>query len=407
MQPLRRIVSMCLFFTFVLLTATAVVLYFKPSPGVAQWSDWSFLWISWRRYEAMHLGLGIALVVLAAVHAALHLDFWFANLRDKLDNIRPLGLAPCVGLALALIVAIDAAFMLPPLRQVFDYAARVQANAAALYGEPPYDSAWRSNLAEFCAKLGLDLDKVQNTLAAKHVMVASPDQTLEDIAGKNGITPAGIYDSIRPLKAEPAPGAKPSPLPPEPLAGMGRMTLAEFCGGYGLDTGQIVAKLATIDIRAGAAMTLNDMAKVNNRLPVEIYEALRYVSATAPGASGQNSPTPAVSVAPAQGAVHEPAVPGMEQAGQTPSAIGQPAQPGQVQAAPAQPGAGEAQKIEPPVGLGKMLISEFCKKYNIEQRDALKKLEAKNIQAFGDMTFNEIALENNLTPKTVMDIITN
>jgi len=407
MQALRRIVSLSLFFTFVLLTATAVVLFFKPSPGVAQWADWSFLWISWRRYEAMHLGLGLALIVLAVMHVALNLEFWLVNLRDKLGDIRPLGLAPGLGLALALIVAIDAAYLLPPMRQVADYAARVKASAAALYGEPPFEAAWRSSLAGFCAKLGLDLDKVQNTLAAKHIMVASPDQTLDDIAGKNGVTPAAIFDSIRPVAGEPVSGAKPSPLPPEPLAGMGRMTLAEFCGGYGLDTGQIVAKLAEIDIRAGAAMTLNDMAKVNNRLPVEIYDALRYVSATSSGASGPKPPSQVQAAPSAQGGV-PPGAPGMEQTPQTaPAAV----QPGQIQAAPAQPGAetpgGQAQKIEPPIGLGKMLISEFCKKYNIEQKDALKKLEAKNILAFGDMNFNEIALENNLTPKAVMEIITN
>ncbi|MBF0482411.1 MAG: hypothetical protein HQK82_12190, partial [Desulfovibrionaceae bacterium] len=377
MLALRRIVSLSLFFTLMLLTATAVVLFFKPASGVAQWTDWSFLWISWRRYEAMHLGLGLALIVLAVVQALLNLDLWLAALRDKQDNIRPLSLAPCLGLALALAVAIDAAFMLPPMRQVVDYAARGRANAAALYGEPPYDGASRSSLADFCAKLGLDLDRVQNTLAAKHIMVASTGQTLDDIAGKNGVSPAAIYDSIRPAKTDAPPGAKPSPLPPEPLAGMGRMTLAEFCGGYGLDTGQIVAKLAEIDIRAGAAMTLNDMAKINNRLPVEIYDALRYVSSAAlgvPGGMGASGQKPSGPSASAPNAAHEPAAPGMEQGTPTPLAPAQPiqsaqpaqpGQPGQIQAAPAQTGAetpgGLALKIEPPVGLGKMLISEFCK----------------------------------------------
>lgn len=52
-----------------------------------------------------------------------------------------------------------------------------------------------------------------------------------------------------------------------------------------------------------------------------------------------------------------------------------------------------------------MTLAAFCRDHTIDTAQALAKLKAKGIVAFSDMTFRELAVENNLTAQQVMDLI--
>ena len=56
-------------------------------------------------------------------------------------------------------------------------------------------------------------------------------------------------------------------------------------------------------------------------------------------------------------------------------------------------------------GIGKMSLSEFCKKHNISIKEAIKKLRQKGINAKENETLREIAFKNNLTPLDIAQII--
>ena len=76
--------------------------------------------------------------------------------------------------------------------------------------------------------------------------------------------------------------------------------------------------------------------------------------------------------------------------------------------APAQPPAhaGVAAPVTPPPGLEKMMLQSFCREYDIPLSVAVQRLGRHRITAFGDMSFEELALENNRTPADVMRLVT-
>ena len=74
------------------------------------------------------------------------------------------------------------------------------------------------------------------------------------------------------------------------------------------------------------------------------------------------------------------------------------AQPG-LQPAPAQP-------ATPPPGLEKMMLQTYCREYNIPLSTAVGRLARHHITAFGDMTFEELSLENNKTPSDILRLVT-
>jgi hypothetical protein len=61
--------------------------------------------------------------------------------------------------------------------------------------------------------------------------------------------------------------------------------------------------------------------------------------------------------------------------------------------------------VVPPPDLDKTMLSTFCREFDLPLTLAVDRLAAKGITAFGDMTFQELALENNVTPDEVMRII--
>jgi len=60
----------------------------------------------------------------------------------------------------------------------------------------------------------------------------------------------------------------------------------------------------------------------------------------------------------------------------------------------------------PPTGIGKMKLSEICKKYNIDQKFALETLKKNGFNAKEDMTMKEIAEQKCVLPMDVYEILT-
>ena len=62
--------------------------------------------------------------------------------------------------------------------------------------------------------------------------------------------------------------------------------------------------------------------------------------------------------------------------------------------------------VIPPPGIEKMMLQTYCKEYNLPLSTAVQRLAKHNITAFGDMTFEELSLENNRTPTDILRLIT-
>ncbi|MDQ7831927.1 MAG: DUF4405 domain-containing protein [Desulfovibrionaceae bacterium] len=291
--------------------------------------------------------------------------------------------------------------------------------------------------------------------ALKHAWEASRTVTVPSTSAPAQIQPSRLQTSVV--------------LPSDPPPGLGKRRLSDICEEYGLDLSRMTDKLKAGGIDAPPALTLKEIADKNGLLPIDVYEALRSDTpvkrppAQTPQAPAQTptqttqapaqtpaQPTPQAQVpghAPGQVPAQTPAQPAAQVPGHVPGQV--PAQtppqalvpgqlPGQIpgqapgllpgqyppQGAtpfPAQTGvlpqeawqpgyerpASPAQSglVVPPPDLDKTMLSTFCREFDLPLTLAVDRLAAKGITAFGDMTFQELALENNVTPDEVMRII--
>lgn len=464
---LKKIVTMVLFFSLFFMLLTAFVMYIVPPTRVASWANWSFLGCSRQAWEGAHLAMGLLVLASGATHLLLHIDELLDHLRDD-DGVVVIFTKPfLLGLLLTIGVFACSLAGLPPAGQLVALSGLLKDRAAETYGEPPYSQAERSTLADFARRMGMDAEKALALLRLRNIKAENADFTLAEIARQNHVAPGGVFEALK-MVMEPS-GGTITGLPKEPPPGLGRRKLSDICEEYGLDMVQVLSRLSAAGFKAQPAWTLTETAKANNVLPIAVYEALRTDKVPAPvpvevapaaepakpqqaaPAEAQHAPaaqTPAQAPAPspaapvpaqtpAPAAVPAPPAqavtpPTAQQPGQyanvppapgyapgIPSAPGYapvppgyvpsgpgyaPVAPGYVPPAPVAPPT-VAAPITPPPGLEKMMLQSFCREYDIPLSVAVQRLGRHRITAFGDMSFEELALENNRTPADIMRLV--
>lgn len=276
---------------------------------------------------------------------------------------------------------------------------RIQTSVVLPADPPP--GLGKRRLSDICEEYGLDLARMTEKLKAGGID-APPALTLKEIADKNGLLPIDIYDAMRsdtPIKRPPPQQAQaPAQAPAQPAA-------------------QPAAQAQPAQSAQTPAQPAQPAAQPAAQVPGTVPgQAPSQVPSQIPGqAPGQ---TPAQAVTPGL-------LPGQQIPGQTPGQLpiqapGQypaqatpqfPAQTGMLPQEPWQPGyerpASPAQSglVVPPPDLDKTMLSTFCREFDLPLTLAVDRLAARGITAFGDMTFQELALENNVTPDEVMRII--
>lgn len=422
---LRRIFWLLFAFSMAGMAASSLALFAGPSTEVALWSDWSFLGLSRPRWEALHYGVGLLLTLSGLVSLLTGASRMMAL--PKSDDEDRYGAqtakAWLTAIVIFVVLLLASVLMLPPGGTLVHMASGLKSWHAKSFGEPPLAGAASMTPTELAKRLSLDPAKALTNLAAHNVKLSSPDATITEIARQNGLAPAAVYETLRggkdprlpaapaaPVAEAPKPQAPPAPpqLPADPPPGLGRLKLADVCEQYGLNLNGAVDKLAKSGIKASGDMTLRQIAQSNLMLPIEVYDALRGAPAQpqAPvSAPAAPATAPAVPAPPAMPPVVEQPQPGTAPGapaavpGTAPGQMVQTDQPGTPQApAPAAP-------IVAPEGLERMTLAAFCRDHTIDTAQALAKLKAKGIVAFSDMTFRELAVENNLTAQQVMDLI--
>jgi hypothetical protein len=446
---LKKVVSLVLFFSLFFLLLTALVVFIEPSIRVASWANWRFLGLSRQHWDGAHMGMGLLFCVAGLVHLALNWDGLLDHLRDR-DGVVVVFTKPFfLGLAVALTVFVCSLAGLPPIRQMVGLSGYIKEGAVDTYGEPPFSMAERSTLENIARRMGMDGEKALALLRLKNIKAENANQTLADIAARNGVAPGGVFEALK-MVMEPSGGGGAS-LPKDPPPGLGRRKLSDICEEYSLDLKAVLARLEASGLKAQPSWTLTDVAKASNVLPITVYEALRAetpitapvqveVSSSPKAPEAAPAPAPAATPITPSTAPSQPSAPAQQplpaiQPQAQPAPVAQPAaptppvaavptsqpalpgqlpapgsvaspyvQPGQPGPAPSAPAA--AAPMTPPPGLEKMMLQSFCREYDIPLSLAVQRLARHRITAFGDMTFEELALENNRPPAEIMRLVT-
>lgn len=276
---MRKITSMTMLVSVVLLLINSVILYVVPEGRVAYWADWRFWGLTKTQWGDQHVTVGFLFLVAGILHIYYNWAAVTSYMKNKIKEIRIFTPSFNIGLAVTVIVAVGTYFHVPPMSTVLELGAHFKEAGAEQYGEPPYGHAELSSLKLFSQKEDIDLDKALDLLKKAGLQVENANQTLIAIAQKNSLTPQQVYGIIKPAakNVEAKAGDMAATFPDEPKPGFGRKTLEEVCTEMKLDYDQTAQGLVAKGLTVEAGKTIHEIAEANGKEPMEIFESIRSV----------------------------------------------------------------------------------------------------------------------------------
>lgn len=277
---------------------------------------------------------------------------------------------------------------------------------AGLPKDPP-PGLGRRRLSDICEEYGLDQPATMGRLQAAGLK-AQPAWTLNEVAKANNALPIAVYEALRgdkpttavvvessssvaPVEPEPQPASPPQQTSPQPPAHAAAPQAAPA-----VQPGQPAPPAA----HPGQPTQAAPQAQLGYAPTVPAAPGYAQTAPSAPStAAAPTTPGYAPSAPSTPGyASSAPSTPGY--------APSMPTAPGYASSAPGAPAPQAANlPATPPPGLEKMMLQTFCREYDIPLSAAVQRLARHHITAFGDMTFTELALENNRSPADIMRLV--
>lgn len=276
---MRKITSMTMLLSLIVLIINSIVLYVVPEGRVAYWADWRFLGLTKEDWGAQHTTVGFLFVFAGLLHLYYNWNPILAYMKNKARQIKVFTGPFNVALAITVIFVVGTYFHIPPMSTILEISGHFKNAASEKYGEPPYGHAESSSLAMFTKREGLDLETSLVLLKSAGFQFGDEKDTIKEIAATNEVSPQVIYEAIKPATiqaAAPAPG-EPIPFPDAPQAGWGKKILADVCAEYDLDVNEIVAAFAARNIDANADMAIKDIAAGAEMEPMQLFEVLHEI----------------------------------------------------------------------------------------------------------------------------------
>lgn len=273
---IRKITSMTMFVSFILLVLTSVILYIVPQGRIAYWADWHLWGLTKVEWGNLHINLGFLFLFAGLLHMFYNWAPIKAYMKNKSRELKVFTPSFNVALLISLVVGVGTYFEIPPMSTVINFGESIKDTAAETYGEPPYGHAELSSLKLFTKKQNLDLDGAMDLLRKAGVQFSDSSDTLAVIAAANKISPQAVYSVIQSATMEiESTGAV--DFPDSPMPGFGNKTLAALCSEYDLMFQLIRRGLAQKGVKAEAEMTIKEIAAANDTEPMAIFEVLHEI----------------------------------------------------------------------------------------------------------------------------------
>ena len=189
----KKITSIFLLFSFVIVFLSTIVLYIAPPRSFASWHSWSFLMVSKGMWHDLHITIGFLFLIFLVIHV-------FYNFKLLLKYFKKVGsnfLTREFAIAAALIILSSAGtyYRVQPFSFVLDFGYNLKKSAMSKMKRPPFRHAEYSTIDEISRHLGLDRDEVISNLKNKGFKVEE-GKSLLDIAGMNSSSPNEIFDAM-------------------------------------------------------------------------------------------------------------------------------------------------------------------------------------------------------------------
>lgn len=263
---MKRITSLSLGISFLIMSYTGIMLFLAPHGRVAYWSDWHLFGLSKTQYGEIHSTSMLVFLFFGIWHVYYNWKSITNYLKDKTKKISFTKKEFLTALLLNLIFILGTLYYIQPFKAFLDFGEEFKDSWAKEYGEPPYGHAELTKLRLFCKKLKIDLREAKRALE-KNKIIFDENDSLKEIAIKNFLTPNDIYKIIKPSATENKSDDVPSRL--------GQKTLQDLSDLKKIDLEKAIKYLESKGIKDVTPQSrTKELANELDLTPMDIYKEL-------------------------------------------------------------------------------------------------------------------------------------
>lgn len=272
----RKLTSLILAWSFVILTITSIILYITPAGRVAYWANWSLLGLDKHQWGALHTNVGYLFLAASIFHIVLNWKLILNYMKKKTKEAFAVNTNTVVSAVVVLVISVFTLGDVPPVSWIQSFGESLKDASELKYGSPPYGHAEDSSLELFCKRTDLDLEEAKEKLAKAGITFTSEKQTIEEIALANNLTPQAVAVAIAPRN----PGGTGSGQgqgmgnPYGTGKRMGLMKLPEISEVTGVPLAELQQKLKDAGFSTDTDKMLKEIASEEGKHPSELISIL-------------------------------------------------------------------------------------------------------------------------------------
>jgi hypothetical protein len=247
---------------------SGIVLYFTPQGKIANWTNWTLWGLDKHTWGAMHINSSLIFFVIIIFHIYYNWKLLWAYIKKRTQAAINLKLELAIVLLFSIFIVMASIKDIQPFKQIIDWNQGMKDYwALKAEAQPPIPHAEEMTVEEFCENLKVPLEDFQSRMKAKGWTFA-PNQTIQNIAENNHISPADIYKQVQ-TTGSPAKGNGAGS-----GGGWGRMTVEHVCTQQGVSLDVALAKLAEQNIDAKATDNVRTLANQLGQRPSAIISII-------------------------------------------------------------------------------------------------------------------------------------
>lgn len=276
----RGLTSFFTLFGFVIMSVTGLVLYVVPAGRVAYWVNWELWGLTKTEWGNIHILSSLLFIAAGAVHTYLNWTPLMNYFKNRVTSGIRLRKELAIASVISVLVVISSLYPVPPLNYLLDFNTYIKGVWVVQDDyEPPFGHAELLSLAMFSKKMDIDLSLAGAELKSNGIIFETPEETLEEIANRNGLSPMDLYLMIKKFE--------PSVTPDEPRTytsegvdlefsgtGIGNRSLAAICEHTGVAFPTALERLNLNGITAAEDATLKMVAEKYDKNPMDLLKVM-------------------------------------------------------------------------------------------------------------------------------------
>jgi len=262
----KSFTSFITLFSFLIMTISGIFLYFAPPGRIANWSRWTFLFLTKAQWQAIHTILSLVFIIASGFHIYFNWSVLIGYIKRKMQQGINKKRELLWSSVLTVLLSVFTIAGVPPFSTIMDWGEELSNAWSNEQTEPPIPHAEAMTLEELAKLTQQPLDGILRNLNSKGIMVDSTTMVVKELAQKYHLTPNQLYEKMQ-IKIKNSTSTISG-------RGFGRKTVTEICQQHNIPVRLGLERLKENNIEAGADNFIRDLAQQNNKLPVELIEII-------------------------------------------------------------------------------------------------------------------------------------